>query len=138
MTGDVNLVSGIRSFFVVTLGGAAFGLGIGYLFGKLTQHVNDPQIEITLATILAYSSYLLAEHLPVSGVIATVSAGLMTGNFGFGWQRPTVSSINNLGGTGQQRRRKLTGPSLWQSRGSRNESRLSSSIQLTGARTLRA
>ncbi len=82
VTGDVNLVSGIQSFFVVTLGGAAFGLGLGYLFGKLTEHVDDPQIEITLTTILAYSSYLLAEHLHVSGVIATVSAGLMTGNFG--------------------------------------------------------
>jgi CPA1 family monovalent cation:H+ antiporter len=44
--------------------------------------VDDPQIEITLTTILAYSSYLVAEHLHVSGVIATVSAGLMTGNFG--------------------------------------------------------
>ena len=82
VNGDVNLVSGIRSFFVVTLGGAAFGLGLGYLFGKLTERVDDPQIEITLTTILAYSSYLLAEHLHVSGVIATVSAGLMTGNFG--------------------------------------------------------
>ena len=82
LTGDVNVVNGIRTFFVVTLGGAAFGLGLGYLFGKLTAHVDDPQIEITLTTILAYSSYLLAEHLHVSGVIATVSAGLMTGNFG--------------------------------------------------------
>ena len=44
--------------------------------------MDDPQIEITLTTILAYSSYLIAEHLHVSGVIATVSAGLMTGNFG--------------------------------------------------------
>jgi CPA1 family monovalent cation:H+ antiporter len=82
VNGDVNLVSGIRSFFVVTLGGATLGLGLGYLFGKLTEQVDDPQIEITLTTILAYSSYLLAEHLHVSGVIATVSADLMTGNFG--------------------------------------------------------
>lgn len=82
VTGDINLLSGIRSFFVVTLGGAALGLGLGYLFSKATETVDDPQIEITLTTILAYSSYLVAEHLHVSGVIATVSAGLMTGNFG--------------------------------------------------------
>ena len=81
-TGDISIVSGIRSFFAVTLGGGALGLGLGYIFSKATERVDDPQIEITLTTILAYSSYLIAEHLHVSGVIATVSAGLMTGNFG--------------------------------------------------------
>ncbi len=81
-SGDINVLSGIRSFAVVTLGGVALGLGLGYMFGKLTERVDDPQIEITLTTILAYSSYLIAEHLHVSGVIATVCAGLMTGNFG--------------------------------------------------------
>ena len=55
---------------------------MGYLFGKTTQRVDDPQIEITLTTILAYGSYLIADHLHVSGVIATGSAGVMTGNFG--------------------------------------------------------
>ena len=82
VSGDINVLTGVRSFFVVTLGGAALGLGLGYLFGKATERVDDPQIEITLTTILAYGSYLIAEHLHVSGVIATVSAGLMTGNFG--------------------------------------------------------
>jgi CPA1 family monovalent cation:H+ antiporter len=44
--------------------------------------VDDPQIEITLTTILAYGSYLLAFHLHLAGVIGTASAGLMLGNFG--------------------------------------------------------
>jgi CPA1 family monovalent cation:H+ antiporter len=44
--------------------------------------VDDPQIEITLTTILAYGSYLLAYHLHLSGVIATATAGLMLGNLG--------------------------------------------------------
>ncbi len=80
--GEINLVSGIRSFFLVSLGGAALGMALGYVASKATQQVDDPQIEITLTTILAYGSYLIAEHLHVSGVIATVSAGLMVGNFG--------------------------------------------------------
>lgn len=82
VSGDINVLTGIRSFCVVTLGGVALGLGLGYLFSRATEQVDDPQIEITLTTILAYSSYLIAEHLHVSGVIATVSAGLMIGNFG--------------------------------------------------------
>jgi monovalent cation:H+ antiporter, CPA1 family len=82
LSGDINVFTGIRSFFTVTIGGAALGLGLGFVFSLATKRVDDPQIEITLTTILAYSSYLIAEHLHVSGVIATVSAGLMTGNYG--------------------------------------------------------
>lgn len=41
-----------------------------------------PQIEITLTTILAYGSYLLAYHLHLSGVVATASVWLTLGNFG--------------------------------------------------------
>jgi CPA1 family monovalent cation:H+ antiporter len=81
-TGDFSVLSGIRNFLVVVLGGAALGLGMGYIASKATAQVDDPRIEITLTTILAYSSYLIAEHLHVSGVIATVAAGLMIGNFG--------------------------------------------------------
>jgi CPA1 family monovalent cation:H+ antiporter len=82
VSGNINVFHGVRSFFMVTVGGAALGLGLGYLFGKVTERVDDPQIEITLTTILAYGSYLIAEQLHVSGVIATVSAGLMTGSYG--------------------------------------------------------
>jgi CPA1 family monovalent cation:H+ antiporter len=82
ISGNIDIFTGIRSFFAVTLGGAALGLGLGYLFSKATERVDDPQIEITLTTILAYSSYLIGERLHVSGIIATVSAGVMAGNLG--------------------------------------------------------
>jgi monovalent cation:H+ antiporter, CPA1 family len=55
---------------------------VGYTGSKITQTIDDPQIEITLTTIIAYGSYLLASHLHWSGVIATASAGLIVGNFG--------------------------------------------------------
>ena len=58
------------------------GVGLGYVFSKLTQRIDDAEIEITLTTILAYGSYLLAQSLHLSGVIATVAAGLMIGNLG--------------------------------------------------------
>ncbi len=77
-----NVLAGIRSFAVEVVGGVALGAGLGYLFSRLTQRIDDPEIEITLTTILAYGSYLLAQSLHLSGVIATVVAGLMIGNFG--------------------------------------------------------
>ena len=78
----LDILGGLRDFAVEVAGGAALGVGLGYVFSRLTQRIDDPEIEITLTTILAYGSYLLAQSLHLSGVIATVAAGLMIGNFG--------------------------------------------------------
>jgi CPA1 family monovalent cation:H+ antiporter len=78
----LGIAVGIRNFVVDVAGGATVGVVLGYLFSKLTQQIDDPEIEITLTTILAYGSYLLAQSLHLSGVIATVAAGLMIGNLG--------------------------------------------------------
>jgi CPA1 family monovalent cation:H+ antiporter len=82
VAGKLSIATGVGQFFVAVLGGAALGFVLGYLASKITETVNDPKIEITLTTIVAYGSYLLAHHLHLSGVIATVAAGLMVGNFG--------------------------------------------------------
>jgi CPA1 family monovalent cation:H+ antiporter len=80
MTGSVNVATGVRTFFVEVLGGAAVGLGLGYLVYKITARIDEPEVEITLTTVLAYGSFLVAQSLHLSGVIATVVAGLMIGN----------------------------------------------------------
>ncbi len=81
-THTLGLAQGFVNFFVEVLGGAAIGFILGYAMSKVTERIDDPQIEITLTTILAYGSYLLANSLHLSGVIATVLAGLTVGNFG--------------------------------------------------------
>jgi len=73
---------GFRQFIVVAIGGGLLGLLVGYFASRITAWVDEPRIEITLTTIVAYGSYLLAEQLHVSGVIATVAAGLTVGNYG--------------------------------------------------------
>lgn len=82
VVGGLGGGKGIGQFFLAVLGGAVLGSGVGYTGSKITQTIDDPEIEITLTTIIAYGSYLLANHLHLSGVIATASAGLMVGNFG--------------------------------------------------------
>jgi CPA1 family monovalent cation:H+ antiporter len=81
-SGSLGIASGIQKFFIDVLGGLGVGLAMGYVFSKATQKIDDPQIEITLTTVLAYSSYLVAQSLHLSGVIATVAAGVMVGNLG--------------------------------------------------------
>lgn len=82
ITGNFSLASGVGHFVQSVLGGAMVGFVLGYVASKVTATIDDPQIEITLTTIVAYSSYLLAHHFNASGVIATVVAGLLVGNFG--------------------------------------------------------
>ena len=82
-SGDV-VFSGIGEFFVVFLGGELVGwllaVAAGYLLG-VTE--SDPAIEITLSTILAYFSFIIAEHVfHVSGIMAVVAAGIMMGSWG--------------------------------------------------------
>jgi CPA1 family monovalent cation:H+ antiporter len=43
---------------------------------------NDALVEITLTTIAAYGSFLLAEHFHASGIISALAAGLLIGSSG--------------------------------------------------------
>jgi len=79
--GDFSLLSAIRQFVVNVAGGGGIGVLLGLTMAKIMSLVDDHLIEITLTTILAFSAYLLAEHLHVSGVIAVIGAGVMTGNY---------------------------------------------------------
>ncbi len=70
------------NYLLAVVGGAALASALGYLASRVTAAMDDPQVEITLTTILAYGSYLLAYNLHLSGVIAAASAGLVLANFG--------------------------------------------------------
>ncbi len=93
--GGLTIGTGIEEFFVVVLGGVTLGLIVGWIISKITEKIDDPQIEITLTTIAAYGWYLGAQSLHFSGVIATVTTGLMIGNFGarFGMSPHTRISL---------------------------------------------
>jgi CPA1 family monovalent cation:H+ antiporter len=58
-------------------GAACAGLAIA-IAGRTLDHL----IEGTLTAVTAYGSFILAEHLHFSGVLATVAAGLLIGNLG--------------------------------------------------------
>lgn len=80
ITGKLPIATGVVQFVVSVAGGSLIGLVLGYLMDFVTMSIDDPQIEITLTAILAYGSYVLANQLHVSGVLATVAAGITVGN----------------------------------------------------------
>lgn len=70
---------------VVTFAGTvvlsgAIGLVTGYLAARVIGRLRDHLIELTITVMLAYGSYMLADELHLSGVIATVTAGIVLGN----------------------------------------------------------
>ena len=82
LAGTFSITSGVIQFAVVVGGGLLVGLLTGMLVSRLTARIDDHLIEITLTTILAYGTFMAAEALGVSGVIAVVTAGLVLSNVG--------------------------------------------------------
>jgi CPA1 family monovalent cation:H+ antiporter len=83
VTGGVVTSGELILDFIKIVGfGALIGVGIGLAISHILRRVDDPMIEITLTMIAAYGSFLVAEHFHFSGVIATVAAGMLCGNYG--------------------------------------------------------
>jgi monovalent cation:H+ antiporter, CPA1 family len=72
---EVLKISGL-----VILGSTFCGLLIGNVMLSLVHRTDDHLVEITFAMIAAYGSFLLAENLHLSGVLATLISGLVMGN----------------------------------------------------------
>lgn len=87
------VAQGLFGFVLVFFGGVAVGWLAGLLTGWVLGLVHDdPLIEITLTTALAYASFLLAEEVfHVSGVMAVVAAGIILGGWGRSKVSPAVS-----------------------------------------------
>ena len=79
---DFSIGGAVLEFGRVVGLGIGVGLGVGFLTSQLTKRVDDPMIEITLTTITAYGSFVLAEYFHGSGIIATVAAGMLFASSG--------------------------------------------------------
>lgn len=83
LTGEkFSMVATVGSFCMVVFGGALLGALVGYAASRITSAFDDHLLEITLTMVTAYGSYLLAEQLHVSPIIAVVAAGIVVGNYG--------------------------------------------------------
>ncbi|QQS59754.1 sodium:proton antiporter [Candidatus Peregrinibacteria bacterium] len=86
-----SFYTGIGDFFFKVFGGVLFGVFMGFFFSKTIEKVRENQnVEMTFALILAHSTFLFAEHIGVSGIIATVMAGVILGNYGRNKITPSI------------------------------------------------
>lgn len=83
--GTFSLGAGLEKFAVLAIGGAAVGGAIGWAWAWVMRRVLEDDIVITSACLVCWISYFIGEKLGVSGVIATVAAGMV-----LGWSQHSV------------------------------------------------
>lgn len=69
-------------FIEITLGGTAIGLAVGFLGLALLRFAEDAPLEILATLVIAYGSYLAADLLHASGIVAVVVAGIVVARYG--------------------------------------------------------
>jgi Na+/H+ antiporter len=77
--GSFSFQQALGEFLMISTGGALVGLAIGYIALRIEKKLRDVSAETTFTFITAFTSFLVAERLGVSGVISTVVSGLYFG-----------------------------------------------------------
>lgn len=79
LAGGGSLGGSLIGFVVKVAGGGALGIAAGFLAARLVRRVDDHLTELTITVVLAYGTYLVAEAVGLSGVIATLVAAASFG-----------------------------------------------------------
>jgi monovalent cation:H+ antiporter, CPA1 family len=81
LSGNTVSAGSLGVQFITIVGvGLIIGSFVGFIANQVIKRVDDAMIEITITTIAAYGSFMVAEQLHYSGIIAAVTAGLICGN----------------------------------------------------------
>jgi len=79
VTGSFRTADALETFFVLAAGGALVGIAIGAAWVKLVRRLGDDYLMIATSVLVSWAAYLAGEAIHVSGVIATVTTGLVCG-----------------------------------------------------------
>lgn len=79
---EASFVSVGWLFVQEAIGGALFGIALGYGGYRMLKSINNYQVEVLITIAMVTGGYSLAQYLHLSGPIAIVVAGLMIGNRG--------------------------------------------------------
>lgn len=97
--GGFSAAGAAGHFLLLAVGGALVGVVVGTVWVKLVRRLGDEYLMIAATSLLSWIAYLLAESAHVSGVIATVSTGLIVS-----WHAHTVLPAST----------RLRGSSFWE------------------------
>jgi len=81
LTGTFSLLDAVGTFLWLAIGGIAIGVGVTWIASVaknwVSQHFGEETgSQILISLLIPFGSYLLAEHLHCSGILAAVAAGI--------------------------------------------------------------
>src|SRR5215204_1683668 len=85
VTGTFSVAGAGLQFLLVSGGGIIIGAVVARLVTPLYRRLADPTILVVFSLMPAYASYILAERIGASGILAVVTLGLYVG-----WQAPKL------------------------------------------------
>ncbi len=80
--GDFSAVHAAELFLLEALGGAAYGLAIGWIGFLAMRGIDEHNLEVLFTIAMVMGGYALAQTIHVSGPVAMAVAGLLIGNHG--------------------------------------------------------
>jgi Na+/H+ antiporter len=81
LTGAFSLMDATAQFAMVSAGGIVVGVALAFVYIAIHKRLGDPFIEVLTVLTIPYATYIAAELLNVSGVLAVVAAGLVRGRY---------------------------------------------------------
>jgi CPA1 family monovalent cation:H+ antiporter len=91
-----TLAHGLGRLAVVVAGGIGYGLVVGLVIGRIRHHVHDAALQVLISLVTPFVAYVPAEQLDVSGVLATVVAGVYLGTRADGMLQPASRAAGAL------------------------------------------
>ena len=85
LSGTFDAGAATGSFLLLAIGGGVVGALVGFAWMAVIRRMSDDTLIVATACLLCWAAYLAGEMLHVSGVIATVVAGII-----LGWQQHVV------------------------------------------------
>lgn len=76
----IDAVSIGKLFLQEAVGGLVFGALLGYIGYYALKSIDDYKVEVLITLAIVMGGYFVADHLHVSGPLAMVVAGIITGN----------------------------------------------------------
>jgi monovalent cation/hydrogen antiporter len=85
-----TISSGLLTLAWLTAGGIAIGLAIGWFVDRFERRIDDGPIEVAISVLIPYATYLAAQSVRASGVLAVVACGLFLSRRSASFFSPTV------------------------------------------------
>ena len=96
--GDVSALGATVSIVGTVAISIGIGLVAGFVASRVIARIDDHVIELSVSLTAAYGTYLVADAFHESGIIATVVAGVVLGNYGRaeGMSRRTEEALDTV------------------------------------------